>query len=350
MQDQQSAPTPDPSGSSDPLADGATVETIVRYDELGETERAALEADPRVRAALVHLERAERWLDARSGSTGAVPTAEMLYDVGGGPGAQPVDEDDRARVEEHLVHSQTERTWVDTLRRQPPPPLILDPLDEEAEAPTAERAAEPRTQPLRLVTPGASRAWMAWTPLAAAALLLAMALGGRVRPTVLDGSLPRSPIVRGDRAPGPLFPRGRVLAGGTFAASPTFELVAPLGASATRVELRALDSDGADPFETGRLLWSQDAEGGTTDAPALVAGRYEWIAFATVDGIESELGGETFRVVAGNPALLNAATGAAEEARADVVRLHAAGFLTDARRRARDLPAGDERERYLSGR
>jgi len=345
MQDHQSEPTSGHTPGSDPLADGATVETLVRYDELDVAARERLEADPRVRAAIAHLERADRWLDSLARTSDPVPDAELLYDVGGGPGALPVDEGDRARVDEHLAGAPAERGWVEALRRQPPPPLILEPLDEvEGEALAAREEAP---APLRLVPSSSSRAWMAWTPLAAAALVLAMALGGGVRPTVLEGGLPRSPIVRGDRAPGPLFPRGRVLAGGTFAATPSFELIEPERASAARIELRALESDGADPFEAGRLLWSQPA---AEAAPALVAGRYEWTAFATVDGIEVELGRETFRVVAGNPALLGAATGRQDEARADVVMLHAAGFLTDARRRARDLEPGAERRQYLSGR
>ena len=89
-------------------------------------------------------------------------------------------------------------------------------------APTAASPAHPRSPrrararpphrsrglpaPLRLVGRSASRAWVAWTPLAAAALILAMAFGGGVRPTVLEGGLPRSPIVRGDRAPVPSSP------------------------------------------------------------------------------------------------------------------------------------------------
>ena len=345
MQDHQSHPTPDHAPGSDPLADSATVETLVRYDELDGVARERLESDPRARAAIAHLERADRWLEDLARTGGPAPDAELLYDVGGGPGALPVDEGDRARVAEHLAGAPTERGWVDTLRRQPPPPLILDPLDDlEHDLPIAR---EDSPAPLRLVGRSASRAWMAWTPLAAAALILAMAFGGGVRPTVLEGGLPRSPIVRGDRAPGPLFPRGRVLAGGAFAANPRFEMTRPKRTTAARIELRALESGGADPFEAGRLLWSQPA---SKAAPALAAGRYEWAAFATVDGIEAELGRETFRVVAGNPALLSAATGGQDEARTDVVMLHAAGFLTDARRRARDLAPGDERRQYLSGR
>ena len=345
MQDDLSQPTPGDTPGSDPLTDSVTVETLVRYDELDGAARERLQSDPRARAAIAHLERADRWLEYLAQTSGPAPDAELLYDVGDGPGALPVDEGDRARVAEHLVGAPTERGWVDALRRQPPPPLVLDPLDEiEHDLPIAR---EDSPAPLRVVGRSASRAWVVWTPLAAAALILAMALGGGMRPTVLEGGLPRSPIVRGDRAPGPLFPRGRVLAGGSFAASPRFEMAQPERASAARIELRALESDGADPFEEGRLLWSQPA---SEAAPALVAGRYEWAAFATVDGIEVELGRETFRVVAGNPALLGAATGGEEEARTDVVMLHAAGFLTDARRRARDLAPGDERRQYLAGR
>ncbi|MEE2940579.1 MAG: hypothetical protein VX460_09370, partial [Planctomycetota bacterium] len=325
MQDHQSEPTPGYTPRPDPLADGATVETLVRYDELDGAARERLEADPRVREAIAHLERADRWLEGLAQARGPAPDAALLYDVGGGPGALPVGDEDRARVEEHLAGAPTERGWVDALRRQPPPPLVLDPLGEAEDVAPGGAPA-----PLRMVRPSGSRAWLAWTPLAAAALVLAMALGGGVRPTVLEGGLPRSPIVRGDRAHGPLFPRGRVLAGGAFAAAPRFEVVEPERASASRVELRALESGGADPFEAGRLLWSQPA---SEAAPALVAGRYEWTAYATVDGIEVALGRETFRVVAGNPALLDAATGGEAEARTDVVLLHAAGFLTDARRR-----------------
>ncbi|MEC8512217.1 MAG: hypothetical protein VX015_08740 [Planctomycetota bacterium] len=345
MQENQSQPTPESTPGLDPLADSATVETLVRYDELDVTARERLEADPRVRATIAHLERADRWLEDLAHVSGPAPDAELLYDFGGGPGALSVDDDDRVRVEDHLADAPIERGWVDALRRQPPPPLVLEPLDEVEDEARAAREESPA--PLRALRPTASRTWVAWTPLAAAALILAMVLGGGVRPTVLEGGLPRSPIVRGDRAPGPLFPRGRVLAGGAFAATPDFELVEPERASAARIELRVLESGGTDPFEAGRLLWDRAA---SEAAPALVAGRYEWTAFATVDGIEVELGRETFRVVAGNPALLDAATGGPKEARADVVLLHAAGFLTDARRRARDLEPGDKRRQYLSGR
>lgn len=356
------APTPRP-GAEDPLLDAAVVERLVRHDELSSAERTALAESPRVAAVLERLEAADRWLELGAVqeapaemTLAGMPPAELLYDAAGGPGALDVDDEARAAVAAHLSTSPGERAWVEGLRRRPPSPLILDPLPEVNagdsagnESSSSETASE--ETPLLPFTPAAptrSRAWLAWTPLAAAALLLAMALGGGVRPTVLDGGFPRSPLVRGDREPGPLFPRGRVVEGGAFAAAPFFEFVSPARATAARLELRLLTSDGADPFEEGQLLWSAAASQ-VEDAPSLAAGRYEWRLFATVDGLETEQGSETFRVVAGHVGLRSAASGTSA-ALPDVIELHAAGFLTDARHRARALPKSEERTRYLAGR
>ena len=113
MQKNQSQPTPEFTPGLDPLADSATVETLVRYDELDVAARERLESDPRVHATIAHLERADRWLQDLAHVSGPAPDAELLYDVGGGPGALSVDDDDRVRVEEHLAGAPTERGWVE---------------------------------------------------------------------------------------------------------------------------------------------------------------------------------------------------------------------------------------------
>ena len=90
-------------------------------------------------------------------------------------------------------------------------------------------------------------------------------------------------------------------------------------------------------------------------APELDPGKYTWTATATVQGIDRVLGSLSFTVVPARSvdrALFVRAANTQSVMmptilREDIRRLHASGFLTDARSKARALPPGGERDKYL---
>lgn len=320
---------------------------LTRWDELGAPELAALGAHPVLGARLARLRAAERWLGrglaVRARGEDGRPAAEELYDyaapAAAGGRATPLPLDRRRAVERHLDTHPDEASWVRGLERRPPSPLLFD-------APTGLGALEeddlvegPRHAPRRL--PRLAR----WAPLAAAAAVLTTSvLVVRGRTDALD--LPIAGIVRGALDEPLQFPRGRVLAApagarGVFASEPRFELAAVPGATAYRVELRR-HAGGA--FEVGELVWADTAAEPELSGPPLVPGRYTWEAFATAGGLERALGALDFQVVE-DPLTLERL---AHEPLAGQVRsLAADGLATDARHRARLLPDGPERDRFL---
>ena len=318
------------------LADGATVETLVRYDDLDVAARERLEAT-RACARRSRTSSAPIAGSTRSPGRATPCRTPVPHDVGGGPGALPVDEDDRARVDEHLAGAPAERGWVEALRssRRPRSSSSLDEVEGEVLA-----AREETPAPLRLVPSGTTcldgldrwprPRWSSpWRSAAACgsrgrAPALADRAGSRPgRSSRADASSPAAPSPRrpASNRSSPSAPRPR---GSAAPSSPT-----------ARIPSRQDGCSGASPPPRPRQRSSPVATSGPPSPRST--------------GSRSSLGRETFRVVAGNPAL-GAATGRQDEARADVVMLHAAGFLTDARRRARDLEPGAERRQYLSGR
>ena len=324
------------------LDDPKTIEALVRYDDLPPEELERFERDPVASSALERLRAADRWLEGQGpigsmGISSSAPSPEELYDYGGGPGASPLSTEARETCAAHLNAHPEERPWVAGLSNTPPSPVIRG-VDDEA-SPTQDKR---------------SRAWLAWAPLAAAALVIAMILGGTDRRNVLAGGLPASPVLRSAAAEGGLlFPRGRVLshASGTegFAAQPLFEVVAVENASAYTFELRRLTGD---VFETGEIIWTSRSTSPKAIGPALAKGAFEWEARAIVNDLPRRLGTMSFEVE--ERAALSALVGTACEGdedtkRAAIHRLHASGFLTDARAIARTLPPTKERAAYISG-
>ncbi|MEM9381144.1 MAG: hypothetical protein AAGB93_14425 [Planctomycetota bacterium] len=337
------------------LDDPRTVETLARYDEASADDLAALEKDPRAAHILERLKAADRWLALSLEEADTSPpavTAEDLYSYGGGPGAAPLDADRRAAVDAHLGEHPEEAALVRALDGPIPAPLDYEPSE-----PT-----ESRIRALRRIPGIAPRtatgtrpvpAWLAWGPLAAAALILAMVLGGDARRGALGGGLPDSPVLRSAQSEALLFPRSRVLApvegATTYASLPLFEVTPVRGATEYGFEVRG-GAEGA--FEEGEIFWRGTSMVPHATGRALEEGAYSWSAWARVDGLKRSLGTLAFHVVMPRPAdILRSAAGVASDAgstREDVRRLHAAGFLTDARQRARALPPGEDRARYLS--
>jgi len=332
----------------DPRADAL----LTRWDELSPERLAQLEAHPAFGARLARLRLAEDWLGrglaARRSREGAVPRPEELYDFAGGPSAgepRPALGVDRRRaIERHLDAAPREAAWVAGLKRRPPAPLLYDAptLFEprtDLRAVDAHEAEDDAEETPRLHTLGR------WLPLAAAALVLALGVTF-VRQNRAQFALPLAATLRGALAEPLHFPRGLVLgapegAVGLFAREPRYELQAVPGAASYRVELRRHTGSAFDP---GVVEWSTTTSGPELIGPPLSEGHYAWEAFATVDGLERSLGTQSFHVVHDGAKL---AQFSKESLVGQVHSLADAGYLTDARHRARLLPAGPERDRFL---
>ncbi len=357
----------------------ATIEGLVRYDEASPEVIAKLEREPGALAVLNKLRAADAFLKSGAmldSTPESAVSPEELFAFGRGE----LEPSEAEVVREHLAHTPQENEWVKALRGSTPPAtLTWDRVDNDSEkseelgdaqstdgAPVlagpgstaAPNAQQPLIQGERADSPGRFPAWLAWTPLAAAALILAMAIGGTGQRSVLDGGLPNSPIMRSASTDALLFPRGRVIASTdtvrTYASQPLFEVTPVAGASRYGFELRKID--GQSVFAEGKVVWESTATSHQASAPALSAGKYTWTATATVQGIDRVLGSLSFTVVPARAVdralFVRAATGQASTMpgilREDIRRLHASGFLTDARSKARSLPPGKERDKYLA--
>ena len=349
----------------------ATIEALVRYDDASPEELARLEREPGAAAALRELRKADAFLQS-GGLLTADPkcsvSSENLFAFGRGE----LETNEANVVAEHLAQSPEESQWVEALRTSTPPATLTwdAPEAEFEETAAAPVLAGPGFDSATLmVDSDAAEAktgfttWLAWTPLAAAALVLAMAIGGSEQRSVLDGGLPNSPIMRSASTDALLFPRGRVIASTdnvqTYASRPLFEVTPVKSASEYGFELRKVADQNA--FDEGETIWEIGSKTHQTFAPELNPGNYTWTATAHVQGIDRALGSLSFRVVDAHSVARSlfvraAAAGstAAEAAampsilREDIRRLHASGFLTDARSKARALPPGAERDQYLA--
>lgn len=345
----------------------------MRYDEASPEVIARLEREPGALAVLKKLRAADAYLqdgglqrDLQGALVDSGPKSEVtpdeLFAFGRGELA-PVDAE---VVREHLAQAPNENKWVESLRGSTPPSTLTWDKPEEvpADEPVVEGSQPAESQaesPSILPGPGSQGrfpAWLAWTPLAAAALILAMAIGDTDRRSVLDGALPNSPIMRSASTDALLFPRGRVIGSTetvrTYASQPLFEVTPVAGANRYSFELRRIT--GQDVFAEGESVWESTATSHHATAPELAPGKYTWTAAATVQGIERALGSLNFTVLPAGTVdrslLVRASTGQSSPMpgvlREDVRRLHASGFLTDARSKARALPPGEERNRYLA--
>lgn len=394
-------PAPLPSPAAPPqridLDDPAVVEDLVRYDDLDRAALARFEADPSARVVLDLLRRADAEL-ARGAPEEFEFSAEELYDHGAAGRDAAEFDPARARSIGRYLAARPElmaatsavadaplereasfgeslgwpatvdelpdgdrelaRRIMDTAPAHPVlPPLAVGATAAAAEPPAAVGAAadQPAGPASAAATPAPrGPGWLAWAPLAAAALVAAMALGGEPRRGAHDGGLPSSPLLRSGAEAPLLFPRGRVAhspSPNAWCNRPLFEVAPVTAAAGYRFSLMRLPEN-ASVFDEGTELWRTDSTLPMATGPALEPGRYEWQATALINGLERPLGRKAFSVVTvAAPAVLAAAGAdpsiAEDEVRLEVRTLHAAAFLTDARHRARALEPSEERADYL---
>lgn len=325
---------------------------LTRWDELSPERLAQLEAHPTFGARLARLREAEAWLGrglaARREHAAGTPRPEELYEFAAGPSSGPssgelrgaLGSDRRRSIERHLDAAPEEAAWVADLQRRPPMPLLFN----------APALLDARTglgvdfeehvddAPRRL---SLSR----WFPLAAAAVVLGLGVTF-VRQNRAQFALPSAVPLRGALTEPLHFPRGRVLGApegaiGLFAREPRYEFQSVPGAAGYRVELRRHTGSA---FDAGVVEWSKTTDESVIEGPPLTEGHYSWEVFVTVDGLDRSLGTQTFNVVHDATAL---AQFSKESLMGQVRSLSAAGLSTDARHRARMLPAGLERDRFL---
>lgn len=349
-------------------------DALAHWDELDALSLARLDAHPEHGLRLRVLRSAESWLTAgapvESQEAGPCPTAETLYEHGRGPGVEgsPLD----PQVTAHLERCAPCAALVASLASAPPLPLHwTSPADAELEHDAPEDIAQeaplvghalravPERHDGRVTGPSSSvdseqtpvvvtarrPRVAAWLPLAAAAALLASVF---VVPLLSPDSelsgLPTPSLLRGPESSALFFPRGPVLANAGGTAAPLFELAAVDGASEYRVELFRHEGTA---FAEGQQVADLRSGAPTFAATPLASGSYTWRAFATVDGLERELGSLEFEVRPEPQLLAPLPTSDVADIVRRVAELHAAGFLTDARALARTLPDSPEKEAYL---
>ena len=329
----------------------SALEALVCWDELAEADLRELEADPHLAPRLQVLQAAEDWLERGPELATGCPSAEELYDYGGGPGASPLSVQATRRIDEHLFGCSDCEELLGTLADAPPSPLLDTPVPTKLPAPR--RRATPALAPILELQPRrrrVQRALLACAAMLVASFALWLLFDGR------DAGLrlPAAPLLRGEDELALYYPRGSVLPTGRWMPNGTlalrFELRPVEQAENYRVEL---SRRGAGAFEPAKnFLELQGATLGELVLPArLEPGSYTWRAFARVHGLERDLGARDFELQA-DAALeqrLMTAVGLDESARVcERVRiLHEAGDWTDARELARTLPPSAERERYL---
>ena len=314
-------------------------EALAHWDELADEDLVRLASHRTTARRLSALRRVESFMTASVGEEApmACPSPEALYDLGRGPGFQHMPDEERARLGAHVDRCEDCQELVATLRTSPPLPLDLGSDDETPvlAGPGSGEASVP-ARPLR-----EARGWL---PLmAAAAVAGALMLPQLFGPTEAAFSgLPEHPLLRGAETAGLLFPRGRVLVEGAGSA-PLYELAPVAGASAYRVEVLRHDGGVFSEGERVQVLHSITPE---LAGAALEPGFYTWRASAEVDGLDRSLGAREFEVVRDDAraSLVSADAPLAERIRS----LHEAGYLSDARGLAHQLPEGPARDAYLS--
>lgn len=324
---------------------------LLHWDELDETSRRALSSHPLHGRRLDALQLAEAWLEdhLESDAPPAVahcPDSEELYDYARGPGARPLAAERRAQLDRHLVRCRPCESAARGLAMRPPAPIEDLPRLEGLDAVDRELVRR-LAAPIPVANPAGRPALLRWAPLAAAASLVAVAaIGWNDDASPL---LPETEPVRGLESGALVSPAGPVLSVPADAATAllpagatvVFELAPREGATRYAAEVFALSSGALDAGERVRDLSGTDPLLGALQLPP---GRYTWRAFATVNGLDVDLGAREFEVV--RDEAIAAALRGADAVRA-IAALHEAGFRSDARRLARALPAGEERDRYL---
>ncbi len=320
---------------------------LSRWDELESSQRRELEEHALVCSscgpALGLLARADAWLRGQAPvDPGQCPPAEDLFNYGGGPGAEPLSDEQRAALDAHVGACFDCESLVATLGSRPPSPLVVETLEPGAED------EDPRRSRMRVLAP----------LLASAAAVLATFLiwneslaGGSA------GSVhfPEERLLRGQPSGSLLFPRGQVLAteSGVPWSDFLFEMTPEDGAASYLVTVWA---HGGGAFDEGtRVAKIESPTPLVVPPPGLLAelgpGHHTWEAWAVVDGLDISLGRRDFELVTDRELLerlseLGPATdpGPAEKT---LALLHER-YPTDARAFARTLPPSPERDEYLS--
>ena len=123
---------PDPTPPDEEVLSAQIIERLLRYDDLDETERALLEADPATRTKLHRLQLAEAWLtepfpttETEPGLESACPSAEDLFDYG--QKIEPTGLNIARQVElaEHIKRCAECEALISKLGERPPSPLIV---------------------------------------------------------------------------------------------------------------------------------------------------------------------------------------------------------------------------------
>jgi len=331
---------------------GAAIEALVHWDELSEADLREIEADPHLAPRLEMLRSAEDWLGNGGAAQSGCPSSEELYDYAGAPGHAPLSAETTLRIDEHLFSCTACEELLLTLASTPPSPLVLEPAP--VTIPPPRRRDPPALAPILELAPRKPRRRIERLALACAASLVA----GFALWKVIDGresalQLPSAPLLRGDSETALQYPRGPLLDSASWmpasALALRFELQPVADAESYRVEILRHSGGAFDVGEKAGELHGALAELVLTTRPA--PGEYTWRAYASVHGLERELGSRDFEVRA-DPALaerLASAAGSSENARtSERIRiLHDSGDWTDARALARTLPPSAERERYL---
>jgi hypothetical protein len=285
------------------------------------------------------------------------PSSEELYDYAGAPGHAPLAAETTRRIDEHLFSCTACEELLLTLASTPPSPLVLEPAPATIAPPR--RREPPALAPIlelsgRLSGKKSRRRRIERVALACAASLVA----GFALWKVIDGretglSLPTAPLLRGDNETALQYPRGPLLDAASWmpasALALRFELQPVADAESYRVDILRHAGGAFDVGEKSGELHGSLADLVLATRPA--PGEYTWRAYASVHGLERELGSRDFevRADAALAARLASAAGSDELARTcERIRLlHEAGDWTDARALARTLPPSAERERYL---
>ncbi|MBK7644730.1 MAG: hypothetical protein IPJ19_17095 [Planctomycetes bacterium] len=329
----------------------AALEALANWDDLAAADLREIEADPHLAPRLGVLRAAEDWLERGAGLAGDCPSAEELYEYGGGPGSSPLSAEATRRLEDHLFGCTDCEELLGTLANTPPSPLEFEPVENTLPAPRRPRA--PRASPIVELAARSRRRRLGSIAMACAAtLIVGFALWSLFEGRDTSVHLPNTPLLRGESEIALYYPRGQVLEAPNWGAASLplrFELRPVAEASSYRVEILR---HGGGAFENGTAV--QELRGGLEELalPArLASGAYTWHAYASVNGLERDLGARDFEVGVA-PALLeklaqSAGSGEPAGTLQRITLLHDAGDWTDARELARTLPASAERDRYL---
>jgi hypothetical protein len=328
-------------------------EALEHWEELDEVSLARLASHPESATKLSALRRVEEWMESGglldpsvggpfsesitdSPAAGTCPPAEDLFDFAR---AQSSNE----ALEAHLEHCAECSELIASLASRPPSPLILASDEDGLTAENDQGEVRIGLRPLGRQS--------VWPPILAAAGLAGLALIPTLRSLSVwapGDVFPTHALLRGEEA-ARLFPRGNLLAsspGGGI----RFELPQVEGAQTYRIEVHA---HGPSAFEQGDLVANLRAEIPELLAERLAPGLYSWRAFASIRGLESEIGNTEFQVIE-NAELSSQLTDSqgSRNLEAQLGLIHELveqGFVSDARNLAQSLPESPERTEFLRG-